>query len=121
MEISRIKENILREAPPLPEKRPAEKPKPPKEEPVPVSKEFLKIDLAKEEKAVQALTENLNSVMKSMNYSLQFVLDKENGLVGVKVLDGEGKVVRRIPPESMGELAGNVGAKTGIVVNETLK
>ena len=121
MEIPGIKENIFREAPPLSEKRPVEKPKLPKEEPVPAHKEFTKIDLADNEQAVKVLTDHLNSFMQTMNYSLQFVLDKENGRVVVKVLDGEGKVVRLVPPEAMGELAGNVGAKTGIVVNETLK
>ena len=121
MEIPGIKENPFREAPPLSEKKPAEKPVPPREEPVPVQKEFPKIDLARNEKAVKALAESLNSFMKSMSYSLQFVPDKESGRVVVKVLDGEGNVVRRIPPESLGELADNLGAKTGIVVNETLK
>ena len=121
MEIPGIKENPFREAPPLSEKKPAEKPVPPREEPVPVQKEFPKIDLARNEKAVKALAESLNSFMKSMSYSLQFVPDRENGRVVVKVLDSDGKVVRQIPPESLGELADNVGAKTGIVVNETLK
>jgi uncharacterized FlaG/YvyC family protein len=121
MEIPGIKENPFREAPPLSEKKPAEKPVPPREEPVSVQKEFPKIDLARNEKAVKALAESLNSFMKSMSYSLQFVPDRENGRVVVKVLDSDGKVVRQIPPESLGELADNVGAKTGIVVNETLK
>ena len=121
MEILGIKESTFREAPPLSEKKPAEKPVPPREEPAPVPKEFTKIDFARDEKAVKALTDSLNSFMKSMNFSLQFVPDKESGRVVVKVLDGEGNVVRRIPPESLGELAENVGAKTGIMVNETLK
>ena len=121
MEISGVKENIFRETPLVSEKRPAEKPTPPKKEPDPVPKDSPKVDLAKNEKAVEALTEHLNTFMKSMNYSLQFILDRENGQVVVKVLDGEGKVIRRIPPESMGDLASIGAGKTGIVVNEILK
>ena len=121
MEISGVKENIFRETPLVSEKRPAEKPTPPKKEPAPVPKDSPKVDLAKNEKAVEALTEHLNTFMKSMSYSLQFILDRENGQVVVKVLDGEGKVIRRIPPESMGDLAGIGSGKTGIVVNEILK
>ena len=112
---------MLREAPPLSEKRPVQKPEPPKEEPVPADIEITKTDLAATEKAAKALTENLNSFVKSMSYSLQFVSDTENGRVVVKVLDGEGKVIRSIPPESAEELAGSGGTKTGILVNETLK
>lgn len=122
MEISGVKENIVRETPLVPEKRPAEKPVPPKrEEPVPAPKEVPKVDLAKNEKAVEALTEHLNTLMKSMSYSLQFTVDRERGQVVVKVLDGEGKMIRRIPPEGMGDLAGICSGKTGIMVNEILK
>jgi uncharacterized FlaG/YvyC family protein len=67
------------------------------------------------------VTENINLLMRSMSYSLQFVTDRENGKVVIKVLDGEGKVVRQIPPEAAAAISATFGNSVGLVVNETLE
>jgi uncharacterized FlaG/YvyC family protein len=59
--------------------------------------------------------------MKNMRYSIQFVMDKENGQVIIKVLDGEGNLIRRIPPEAMNALSSRIGDSIGMVVNQTLE
>jgi uncharacterized FlaG/YvyC family protein len=73
------------------------------------------------EEDIHALAEKMNQSLQDMRYSLQFVPDMESGQVVIKVLDGDGKLIRRIPPECMVELSGKVGESTGLVVNETLE
>ena len=122
MEILGVKENLYREAPQISVQKQADKPEPPKEPEKPAPPpEVPKVNPAPSEETIKALTENLNSFMRSMSYSLQFVLDKENGQVVIKVLDGEGKVIRRIPPEAMTSLSSSMGSSVGMVVNETLE
>lgn len=121
MEILGLKDSPVREAPSLPGKKPAEKPELWGEKQVPAPKESTQIDLSRNEKAIQALTENLNSFMKTMRYSLQFVPSRESGRLVVRVLDGDGKVVRQIPPEAMEALAAKLGSGIGLVVNEILE
>ncbi len=114
MEISWVKEKADGGAVQLLGQKPTEKAKPP------IPKESEKLDHQAGEENIKALTENINSFMKSMSYSLEFILDKQNGEVVIKVLDGEGNLVRRIPPETAAALA-KMGARTGVVVNEILE
>jgi uncharacterized FlaG/YvyC family protein len=123
MEIIGIKENLQRDPPPqaaVP--KVADKPEPAKEgeKPAPPPPEIPKVKVQTNEEAARALTENINTFMQSMRYSLQFVVDKQNGQVVIKVLDAEGNLVRRIPPEAMGALSQKIGDSTGMVVNQTL-
>lgn len=83
--------------------------------------EFVKQVASGHEKAIEKLAESLNRFMESMCYELQFVPDKEEGRVIVKVLDGEGKLIRRIPPEGMAELSSKIGSDIGLLVNTTLE
>jgi uncharacterized FlaG/YvyC family protein len=73
------------------------------------------------EEDIHALAEKMNESMQDMRYSLQFVPDMESGQVIIKVLDVDGKIIRRIPPEFMVKLADKIGESTGLVVNETLE
>ncbi|MBM3302988.1 MAG: flagellar protein FlaG, partial [Deltaproteobacteria bacterium] len=57
---------------------------------------------SRDEESVRELADRINEFMRSMNYSLQFVPDREAGIVVIRVLDGKGKVIRQIPPEAMG-------------------
>ena len=113
MEIMEIKGNIARSLTPEPFH--------------PKKAEKLDLPEVREETArqteedIHALAEKMNKSLQDMRYSLQFVPDMESGQVVIKVLDGEGKVIRRIPPEFMAELAAKVGESTGLVVNETLE
>jgi len=113
MEIMEIKGNITRSLTPEPFQ----------------PKKMEKLDLSEvhenparqSEEEIRALAERMNKSLQDMRYSLQFVPDLESGEVVIKVLDGEGKVIRRIPPEFMAELSAKVGDSTGLVVNETLE
>ena len=120
MEIMEIKGNIARSLTPEPIQKPVQRPEPKKEErPAPL--EVRGKPARHNEENIRALAEKMNQSLQDMRYSLQFVPDVENGQVVIKVLDGEGKVIRRIPPELMAELSAKVGESTGLVVNETLE
>ena len=128
METLRIRENLQRDPPPAAVPKVLDKLEPAKEgeKPAPPPPEIPKVKVQTNkvqtnEEAARALTENINTFMQSMRYSLQFVVDKQNGQVVIKVLDGEGNLVRRIPPEAMTELSHNIGDSIGMVVNQTLE
>ena len=123
MEILGIKENLQREPLPAAVSNPGDKAAPAREgektgSPPP---EIPKVSVQNNEEAAKALTEHMNSFMRSMRYSLQFVVDRQNDQVIIKVLDGEGNLVRQIPPEALAELSQKSGDGTGMVVNQTLE
>jgi uncharacterized FlaG/YvyC family protein len=72
------------------------------------------------EEAIKALTESLNHFMKSLRFNLQFIPDREAGGVIIKVYDGDGNLIRRIPPEVMGLLSSEFGANIGLLLNVQL-
>ncbi len=86
----------------------------------PAQPEFARKVASGNEEAIRRLAESINRFMEDMNYSLQFVLDKETETIVVKVLDGEGNLIRRIPPEGMAALSSKIGSSIGMLVNETL-
>jgi uncharacterized FlaG/YvyC family protein len=81
--------------------------------------EAMKTVFEGNEESLQAVAERINQSLKSMSYSLQFVPDKESGVVVIKVLDEKGKVIRQIPPEVMVELFSKIGNK-GLIFNKIL-
>lgn len=70
--------------------------------------------------SLERLTESLNQFMKEIAYNLQFIPDREAGVVVIKVIDGEGKVIRQIPPEAILSLSSNIGETIGVLVNSNL-
>ena len=80
------------------------------------SKEIPRAD----EEAIQKLTEHINQMMKQLDFSLQFIPDKEAGEVIIRVLDGEGRVIRQIPPHEVINLSSNIGEQVGLLLNEKL-
>ncbi len=72
------------------------------------------------ERAIHALTERLNQFMKSSRFNLQFIPDQEAGGVVIKVYDGNGNLIRRIPPEVMELLSSEFGDHIGILLNAQL-
>jgi uncharacterized FlaG/YvyC family protein len=122
MEILGIKENLQQEAPAAVPKL-ADKPAPAGggEKTGSPPPEIPKVQVQNNEEAAKALTEQLNTFMQNMRYSLQFVVDRQNNQVIIKVLDGEGNLVRQIPPEALAELSRKSGDGTGMVVNQTLE
>ncbi len=121
MEIIGIKEKINQVMPPGVIPGTAVKPDQKREEVrIPLS-EFKKIISGGNEEEVKILTENINRFMKTMQYNLQFIVDKESGKVIIKVLDGKGNLIRRIPPEDMAGISAQIGESVGMVVNKTLE
>jgi len=72
------------------------------------------------EEAIRRLTENINQMLKDMSFSLQFVPNREAGQVVIKVLDGDGKLIRQIPPEEIASLSSNLGEGVGFLLNGQL-
>ena len=81
--------------------------------------ESMKVVLEGNEESLQAIAERINQSLKSMGYSLQFIPDKESGVVVIKVLDEKGRVIRQIPPEAMVGLFSKIGNK-GLIFNKML-
>ncbi len=119
MEIPALKDALIQSTPSEPlSKDPQKTPKSLVVEGVPVVS--LEKVTGKQEEAIQQLAENLNQIMKSINYNLQFIPDREAGVVIIKVLDGNGKVIRQIPPEAILSLSSRIGESIGIFINSKL-
>ena len=82
--------------------------------------ELIKRIARGEPEALKGLTENLNRIMKSMRYNLEFVVDQEAGSVIIKVLDGEGNLIRQIPPEVMAGYSSKADVDLGFLLNSVL-
>ncbi len=74
----------------------------------------------RQSKNIEELTENLNRFMQSINYNLQFIPDRESGIVIIKVLDKEGNLIRQIPPEAFLALSSKIGEHIGVLINSKL-
>lgn len=72
------------------------------------------------EKGIQELVENINRFMRAMNFSLQFIPDRESGSIVIKVLDSKGEIIRQIPPEAITSLSSRIGESIGILLNSKL-
>ncbi len=107
------------ESPPLPVKKQAPKPDQPQVRKESSPAESPKTESKVYEKDLKAVADGINNFLKKMQYSLQFVVDKKNGDITIKVLDENGKLIRQIPPEDMATLA-QKGDGTGVILNEIL-
>lgn len=66
--------------------------------------------------AVQKAAESINEFIKSTSRNLQFSVDKETGIVVVKVVDQEtGDVIRQIPGEETLAIAKNLDSVQGVL------
>lgn len=125
MEIINIKENAI--SPSLQGLTPGSVKKPgPRDEQAGRSEaatELLK-DVSKGDKgdseAIKAIVENVNRIIEAMRYNIQFVVDHESGGVTIKVVDGEGKLIRQIPPEGLAALSSDMRAGLGLLLNREL-
>jgi len=70
--------------------------------------------------AIRKLAEHINRFAKENQISLQFIPDKESGMVIIKVYDGQGKFIRQIPPEALMSISAKIGKKNGILFNVKL-
>jgi uncharacterized FlaG/YvyC family protein len=128
MEIINIKENAI--SPSLQGLTPGSVKKPgPRDEQAGRSEaatELLK-DVSKGDKgdkgdseAIKAIVENVNRIIEAMRYNIQFVVDHESGGVTIKVVDGEGNLIRQIPPEGLAALSSDMRAGLGLLLNREL-
>lgn len=71
---------------------------------------------------LEAFTEHLaqavNEALRSMKYSLQFVVEAKDEDVTVRVLDSEGEVVREIPPEEIRNLQRRLLEMVGVLFDQ---
>jgi flagellar protein FlaG len=72
------------------------------------------------EEAIRKLIENINQMLSTMNFSLQFVLNREAEQVIIKVLDSQGNLIRQIPPEAVTSLSSNLEEGLGLLFNGKL-
>ncbi len=107
---SSIVPDTTQEAPKKAKKANTEKPEARPADRIPEAKEV----------AIRKLTEHINQMMKEMDFSLQFIPGGEGEQVVIKVLDGDGKVIRQIPPEELDTLSSNIGEQIGLLLNAKL-
>ena len=70
--------------------------------------------------AIKAIVESVNRVIEAMRYNIQFVVDHESGGVTIKVVDGEGNLIRQIPPEGLTALLSDTTGALGLLLNREL-
>ena len=70
--------------------------------------------------AVNGLLESVNRIIKAMRYNIQFIVDQESGGVIIKVVDGEGNLIRQIPPEGLTALLSDTTGALGLLLNREL-
>lgn len=65
--------------------------------------------------------EKLNAATELFNIKLRFKLDHEKGEIYVLVIDAaEGKVIRRVPPESVLKIANQIQYLVGLLLDELI-
>lgn len=119
METPTIKETLLRSMLNDPSQKVLKKPARTKEVELPHRDSIEKM-AGEQEETIRQLAENLNQFMRSINYNLQFIPDRKAGIVIIKVVDGNGNVIRQIPPEAIQSLSSKIGESIGILLNSKL-
>ncbi len=119
MEIPVLKAPSLQPGAPDPSEKPVEKTSQTKRGEHLTTESIREISIAYE-KSIEHLVENLNQIMEQIDYHLKFIPDREAGMVIIKVLDGNGKVIRQIPPEAILSISSRIGESIGILINSKL-
>jgi flagellar protein FlaG len=70
--------------------------------------------------AIKGLLESVNRVIEAMRYNIQFIVDQESGGVIIKVVDGEGNLIRQIPPDGLSALLSDTNGALGLLLNREL-
>ncbi len=68
---------------------------------------------------INHFAERANQVVESMHHSIQFVVNREAGEVVINVVDSEGNVIFKIPPEVLPATSG-MDANRGLLLNTEL-
>ncbi|MBW2015960.1 MAG: flagellar protein FlaG [Deltaproteobacteria bacterium] len=69
---------------------------------------------------IERIAEAMDKYLKSMQTNLKIQVHKPTGCIIIKVLSGDGKVIREIPPEEMLNLAAKMEEMTGLFFNENV-
>ena len=69
---------------------------------------------------INQLAESANQVAESMNHSIQFVVNRDSGKVVINVVDSEGNVICKIPPEALKSTTSGMDANRGLLLNTEL-
>ncbi|QTA37827.1 flagellar protein FlaG [Thermosipho ferrireducens] len=70
-------------------------------------------------KAAENFKENLEKLKKLFRGEAEFKIDKETGIIVVKIKDKDsGEIIRQIPPEVALKLAKNIAELLGIIFDE---
>ncbi|WP_406678096.1 flagellar protein FlaG [Moorella sp. ACPs] len=70
------------------------------------------------EKQLEKSVEQLNKAAEAFNIELRFKVDRENNELYVYVIDvNEGKIIRRIPPENVMEVASRMQQMVGLILD----
>jgi len=70
--------------------------------------------------ALKGLAESFNKLASGLRFDLRFVVDRQSGGVVVEVLDGDGNLIRRIPPENVASFSSGAGMDIGLLLNKQL-
>ncbi len=83
--------------------------------------QFIEKISQSDKEALQDLVDSINQFTKDIRFTLQFIPNDESGMAMIEVLDADGKVIRRIPPEALTELSSKIESSIGTFVNEILE
>lgn len=81
---------------------------------------FLEVFSQENQKAIKNLFDHINEFTKDNRISLKFIPEKESGMVIIKVYDGQGKLIRQIPPEEIIALSAEFAKKKGFLLNKKM-
>jgi uncharacterized FlaG/YvyC family protein len=74
-----------------------------------------------DKEALQAVIDSINQFTETIRFTLKFIPNEKPGMAMIEVLDADGKVIRRIPPEALVELSSKIESSIGMFVNEILE
>lgn len=78
---------------------------------------FLEVFSKESQKAIESLAVRINEFARNNRFSLKFIPEKEKGMVIIKIFDGEGNLVRQIPPEEILALSAELTKQKGFLLN----
>jgi uncharacterized FlaG/YvyC family protein len=93
---------------------------PDKENSVPLLSPNTKKVLVDHQEAVKAVADRLMAFLDAAQYSLEFIPNRKNGRVTIRVLNSAGQVIRQIPPEELERISVQAGSGTGLLVDQKL-
>jgi uncharacterized FlaG/YvyC family protein len=79
------------------------------------------LNVLKNEKLIEKISQRIKEVLKQMDYSIQFLFDKQSKMTIIKILNSEGKVVREIPPSEIRRISSDIERLGGLIFDEIVE